>query len=277
MSELTEFSRLALTLEPWRKQIVFVGGWAFRLYHYEPRAYAVDRAPIFTQDADVAYAAREPLEGDIKQALVGAGFTEEPNFAGGFNPPAMRYTLGGDANGFYAEFLTPLTGSGRKRDGKGGWQEDATELKAGVVAQKLHHLEVLLYEPWLVTIPKSESGLGEAVVDLHVPNPVSFMAQKLLIRGKRVGQKRAQDVLYIHDTLQIFYGTIETDLRSIWKGLEGTLHPKQQRSVRDGAEELFSEMNDIIREAATIPSEKLDPAEMLQLCKEGFEDLFGNV
>ncbi|WP_342952735.1 hypothetical protein [Paraburkholderia sp. JHI869] len=43
MSELADFSRLAMTLEPWRKQIVFVGGWAFRLYRYEPRAYACRR------------------------------------------------------------------------------------------------------------------------------------------------------------------------------------------------------------------------------------------
>ncbi|MFT0174855.1 GSU2403 family nucleotidyltransferase fold protein, partial [Paraburkholderia mimosarum] len=151
MSELADFSRLAMTLEPWRKQIVFVGGWAFRLYRYEPRAYTADHNPIFTQDADVAYDTHELLEGDIKKALEGAGFTEEPNLAGGFRPPAMRYNLGGDTHGFYAEFLTPLTGSGRKRDGKGGWEEDATELHAGVVAQKLRFLEVLLYKPCLVT------------------------------------------------------------------------------------------------------------------------------
>ena len=157
MSEMAEFSRLALTLEPWRKQIVFVGGWAFRLYHYEPRAYTAGHIPIFTNDADVAYAEREPLEGDIKKTLEGAGFKEEPNFGGDFNPPAMRYTLA-DANGFYAEFLTPLTGSGKKRDGKGGFKVDATELNAGVVAQKLRYLEVLLFQPWLVTIPADESG-----------------------------------------------------------------------------------------------------------------------
>ncbi|MEM5332092.1 GSU2403 family nucleotidyltransferase fold protein [Paraburkholderia sp. JHI2823] len=277
MSELADFSRLAMTLEPWRKQIVFVGGWAFRLYRYEPRAYTADHNPIFTQDADVAYDTHELLEGDIKKALEGAGFTEEPNLAGGFRPPAMRYNLGSDANGFYAEFLTPLTGSGRKRDGKGGWEEDATELHAGVVAQKLRFLEVLLYKPCLVTIPKDESGLDEAVADLRVPNPASFMIQKLLIRDKRVGQKRAQDVLYIHDTLQLFYGAIETDLVPIWKELEGTLHANQQKSVRDGVRELFSGMNDVIREAAAIPADKRDPEAMLQLCREGFEDLFGEV
>lgn len=275
MSELAEFSSLAVTLEPWRKQIVFVGGWAFRLYRYEPRAYTPHHNPIFTQDADVAYDKREPLGGDIKKALEGAGFTEEPNLAGGFRPPAMRYNLGGDTSGFYAEFLTPLTGSGKKRDGRGAWQEDATEVHAGIVAQKLRYLEVLLYQPWLVTIPKDESGLGEAVVDLRVPNPVSFMIQKLLIRSKRIGQKRAQDVLYIHDTLQLFYGAIETDLVPIWKELEDTLHPNQKMSVRDGVKELFSEMNDVIREAAAIPVDKRNSETMLQLCTESFEELFG--
>jgi hypothetical protein len=71
VSDLAEFSRLAMTLEPWRTQIVFVGGWAFRLYGYEPRAYTVDHKPIFTQDADVAYnkqqarAARRRYQGGI--------------------------------------------------------------------------------------------------------------------------------------------------------------------------------------------------------------------
>ncbi|QHE91180.1 hypothetical protein PI93_004615 [Pandoraea fibrosis] len=275
MSELAEFSLLAVTLEPWRKQIVFIGGWAFRLYRYEPRAYTADHIPIFTRDADVAYDKREPLEGDIKKALAGAGFAEEPNLAGEFRPPAMRYNLSDGTNGFYAEFLTPLTGSGKKRDEHGVLQDDATEQHAGVVAQKLRYLEVLLYDPWFVTIPKDESGLGEAVADLRVPNPVSFMIQKLLIRDKRVGKKRAQDVLYIHDTLQIFNGAIETDLAPIWKKLENTQHPNQQKSVRDGVKELFSEMNDVIREAAEISPDKKEPEAMLKLCKEGFEELFG--
>lgn len=277
MSNLAEFSSLAIALERWRPQIVFVDGWAFRLFGYAPRAYTADHKPIFTQDADVAYDKREQLEGNIKTTLESAGFIEQPNFAGGFTPPAMRYNLGGDENGFYAEFLTPLTGSGQKRDGKGGLKEDATELYAGVVAQKLRYLEVLLFKPWLVTIPKEESGLDEAVADLRVPNPVSFMIQKLLIRDMRAGQKRAQDVLYIHDTLKIFYGAIESELVSIWKELEATLHDNQRKSVREGVQELFSEMNDVIREAAEIPDDKLDPETMLQLCKEGFDELFGEV
>ncbi|WP_429364559.1 GSU2403 family nucleotidyltransferase fold protein [Paraburkholderia sp. GAS32] len=157
----------------------------------------------------------------------------------------------------------------------GEFEPNATEANAGVVAQKLHHLEVLLHEPWLVTIPAEESGLGEPVVDLRVPNPVSFMVQKLLIREKRTPQKRAQDVLYIYDAMYKFNGSIEGDLAPIWTGLEGTLHPKQQQSIRDSVKELFSDVNDIIREAVTIPTDrKLDPVDVLMVCRFGFEDLF---
>ncbi|UVE69241.1 nucleotidyltransferase domain-containing protein [Burkholderia pyrrocinia] len=278
MSELAEFSNLARALAPWRAKIVFIGGWAFRLYSYEPRAWKSDHKPIFTQDADVAYAERERLEGDIKKALEGAGFKEEPSLAGGFKPPAMRYTLGETANGFYAEFLTPLTGSPLRRNkSTRQMEQDATEANAGVVAQKLRHLEVLLHEPWIVTIPVEESGLGEALADLRIPNPVSFMVQKLLIRDDRNPEKRAQDVLYIHDAMLLFGGAIEEDLAPVWMRLEGTLSAAQRKSVDAGVEAFFTEVSDTIRAAADIPrpDRQMEPEDMLRLCRNGFEALFG--
>lgn len=281
MSDLAEFSKLAVTLESWRNQIVFVGGWAFRLYRFEPRAFTPDYGAIFTQDADVAYAEREELVGDIEEALVGAGFEPQPNLAGGFDPLAMRYTLGKGPNNFYAEFLTPLnegaSGRRRKKNNRNETEPDATELRAGVVAQKLRHLEVLLHEPWIVDIPADASGLGEIVAGLRIPNPVSFMIQKLLIRNDRVPDKRAQDVLYIYDAMYIFGGVLDEHLVPIWKVLDGTLSDKQRKSVRDGASELFSEVNDTLRAAAGIPKDEREivPEDMLQLCKNGFEELFG--
>jgi hypothetical protein len=50
-----------------------------------------------------------------------------------------------------------------------------------------------------------------------------------------------------------------------------------RKSVREGVRELFSKMNDVIREAAEIPGDKRDPEEMLQLCGEGFGELFDEV
>lgn len=49
MSDLAEFTKLAVTLEAWRSQIVFVGGWAYRLHRYEPRAYKLEYEAVFTQ------------------------------------------------------------------------------------------------------------------------------------------------------------------------------------------------------------------------------------
>nr|WP_249205822.1 GSU2403 family nucleotidyltransferase fold protein [Burkholderia cenocepacia] len=139
------------------------------------------------------------------------------------------------------------------------------------------HLEVLLYEPWTVTIPGEESGLGEAVPDLQIPNPVSFMLQKVLIRDDRIPEKRAQDVLYIHDAMLHFGNAIEDELIPIWKQLQGTMTEAQQKSVRAGVDELFTDVNDIIRAAVEIagPERDIDPEDMLRLCRGGFDELFG--
>ncbi|TCG03631.1 hypothetical protein BZM27_46930 [Paraburkholderia steynii] len=283
MSDLQQFSKLAIALRPWRQQVVYIGGWAFRLYRYEPRAAAPGFDPIFTQDADVAYEVRAPLAkvGNIGTALHEAGFQEVVNLAGDFRPHARRYTLGDEAKGFYAEFLTPLppgdSGKERVAPGKKEFRPKVTEESAGVVAQRLRHLEVLLHDPWVVTIPEEESGVGEAIVDLRVPNPVSFVVQKLLIRDIRSRNKRPQDVLYIHDALLIFGDAIDDELVPVWKALESTLSETQRRSVRAGVSELFSRENDIIREAVSIASRSdLNPSIMLRRCQEGFEDLLGD-
>ena len=105
--------------------------------------------PLTTLDADVAFAEREKLEGSIKDRLLEAGFKEQ--LTGNHNPPVSQYTLGDDdAGGFYAEFLTPLTGSGRTRQG----EPLATVKNAGVTAQRLRYLDLLLKSPWNVTLRK---------------------------------------------------------------------------------------------------------------------------
>ena len=129
MSEQLAFGRLVAGLSPWLGQLVFVGGWAFRLYRLHPGAEVPLYRPVVTLDADVAFAEGERLEGNIRARLLDTGFVE--NLMGNHRPPVSQYTLGDDASGFYAEFLTPLTGSGRRRDG----EPMATVARAGVTAQ----------------------------------------------------------------------------------------------------------------------------------------------
>lgn len=112
MNDLEAFARLVQALAPWRRQLIFIGG-GHRLHRLDRRANQPDYQPVFTRDTDLAFANTEPMEGDIKQALMQHGFQEE--LSGDHRPPAAHYTLGDEAGGFYAEFLTPLAGSGYKR------------------------------------------------------------------------------------------------------------------------------------------------------------------
>lgn len=135
MNDLDALGRLIQALEPWRAHLVLIGGWAHRLYRFHPGVNVPDYQPIYTRDTDLAFANKAPLEGDIKAALVQAGFSE--HLTGEHKPPVAHYALSDSDAGFYAEFLTPLRGSGMKRSG----EQDATMSKAGISAQKLRHLE----------------------------------------------------------------------------------------------------------------------------------------
>jgi hypothetical protein len=137
------------------------------------------------------------IDQNIRDRLAGNGFEEER--LGRDNPPATHYRLGASKTGFYAEFLTPLSGAARERDG----QPKAARRIAGVVSQQLRYLEILLYAPWTVEIGRS-NGFSLAPKEIRIANPASFLAHKLLIHGKRTRGKFSKDILYIHDTLEIF-------------------------------------------------------------------------
>lgn len=116
MNDLEAFAKLVQALEPWRQQLVIIGGWGHRLHRWDSRANLPDYQPVSTRDTDLAFANKAPIEGDIKQALVQQGFKE--NLSGDHRPPAAHYTLGDESNGFYAEFLTPLQAAVENETGK---------------------------------------------------------------------------------------------------------------------------------------------------------------
>src|SRR5256885_16501651 len=76
--------------------------------------------------------------------------------------------------------------------------------KAGISAQKIRHLEILLVGPWVVTAGPQNGIPLEAPVDLQGANPLCFMVQKPLIKKDRKPAKHAQDLLYIYDTISLF-------------------------------------------------------------------------
>jgi hypothetical protein len=270
MEDLANFARLVEAIRPWLPHLVIVGGWAHRLHRFHPLATFQEYQPLRTRDVDLAFSLNAPLKGDLRDALKQAGFKEE--LLGEDTPPVTHYYLGEEDAGFYAEFLTVKKGSGLKRDGK----PDLTVSKAGITAQKLRHLELLLAAPWKVQVlPESKVPI-ERTVDLVVPNPVSFIVQRLLIHKHRDADKKAQDVLYIHDTLELFGASLD-QLRTVWEGeVRPIMSPKTATRALATASELFENVTDTIRNAARIPPDRnLQPENLRAAAQYGLNEVFG--
>jgi hypothetical protein len=258
------FARFVAAIEPWLPRLVFIGGWAHRLYRMHPHAQPLDYPPLMTLDTDVAMPAALPIgESVIRERLLAHGFTEE--FMGADHPPATHYHLR-DAGGFYAEFLTPLSGAPSERSGK----RKATAAVGGVVSQQLRHIDLLLSAPWTV-----EFTNGRDSAHLQVANPASFLAQKTLIHNARDRRNRAKDLLYIHDTLELF-GNALPELRRLWQEvLAPGLPARTAATVARASRDLFGEVTDDIRRASEIAADRrLTPETVRLVCSYGFEQVF---
>jgi hypothetical protein len=271
MEDLANFARLVEAIRPWLPHLVIVGGWAHRLHRFHPLATSQEYQPLRTRDVDLAFSLNAPLEGDLSDALKQAGFEEE--LSGEHTPPVTHYCLGDDDAGFYAEFLTVKKGSGIKRDGK----PDSTVSKAGITAQKLKYLELLLTAPWKVQVGIESKVPIERAVDLVVPNPVSFIVQKLLIHKHRDAAKKAQDVLYIHDTFELFGASLD-QLRTVWENeVRPNMPTRTAKTAMTAATQLFENVADVIRVAARIPQDRgLQPENIRAASQYGLEEVFGS-
>lgn len=270
MNDNEAFARLVDALHPWHAHLVFVGGWGHQLHRLHPGAGQPTYQVIRTDDADIAIASRARLAGNIADALKNAGFHEE--FSGDDAPPITHYHIGESRQGFYAEFLTPLSGSGVKRRGKA----DVTLNMSGVTAQKLRHLDLLLVAPWQLTLaPDGEVPVARSATIL-VANPVTFIVQKLLIHSLRRPDKRAQDALYVHDTVQLF-GEHLASLRQLWLDVvQPAIPPQTAAPIPQLVAEQFGSVNDVIRRAVRIPQDRaMTPQTLAAACAAGLNDIFG--
>lgn len=267
MNDREAFVRLVQALAPWESRLLFVGGWAHRLYRLHPGAASPAYQPLATLDADVAFAERERLGGDMRKALQVAGFEQE--LTGSHHPPVSRYTLGEEGPaGFYAEFLTPLVGRARTRGGA----PLATQAQSGITAQRLRYLELLFLAPWSVTLDEAWGTAGP--LSVRVPNPAAFIVQKLLIHADRAPGKQAQDVLYIHDTLELFAAELGA-LHALWRdAIRPAMDPAWARRLQRARASAFGAPNDRIRDAARIPQDRdLDPERMRAMCLAALSEM----
>lgn len=214
------FQRLVKAVQPYLPDLVFVGGWAHRLMAEHPLAQPLGFAPLVTMDADLAADGRlAKRDVSLRELLKDAGFQEE--LRGDDRPPAAEYHLGEAGHGFYAEFIAPLLGSGSHRDGRA----DNTVSLAGISAQKLRYVDLLLECPWLASVPGLDSP------QVQICNPAAFIAQKLLISIQRHPYKQAKDLLYIHDTILLFSDRLD-ELEKCWRQMQIALPVRKKVQER---------------------------------------------
>lgn len=268
MNDFYNFVRLATTLEPWLGHVIFVGGWAHRLHRMHPLSRDPGYEPLLTLDVDVVL----PASADLASAdIIGHLETAfEPEFLGNDRPPFAHYLLKDDASGFYAEFLTPLIGSAIKKG-----RPDVTGKIGGVVATKLRHLELLTVEPWSIDLG-AIGGNTEKTVFIRVPNPVTFIAHKLLVLERRKKEDRAKDLLYVHDTIELFAENLD-ELRDLWtKAVRPTLSLNQISRLNSVMEAELGHVTDLARAAALAATARgLSPLSLLETARHGAMSIFG--
>ncbi len=194
------FAKVVMALSPYLGELVFVGGWAHRLHALHELASRLDFQPLMTADTDIAARPGLRIRGSsIRELLQKNGFEEK--LSGDENPPVSEYRLGGEEGSLYVEFLAPQSGGTTRRDGS----PDATVNVAGVSAQRLKYLDVLLIEPWAVQLNESNGyPLGKEGLRVRIPNAAAYLMHKVLVLNERKHGKQPKDVLYIHDTLLMF-------------------------------------------------------------------------
>jgi hypothetical protein len=267
--EIVPFSKFVGALDPWLGEVVLIGGWAHRLYRLDSRARELEYLPLTTLDGDVAVPAKLKVEeSNVRKRLLKAGFKEE--FVGEDQPPATHYHYGD--GGFYVEFLAPLVGSEYDRSGK----RKATKEVSGVSTQLLRYIEILMESPWTIELGEKNGYPLTPAKKVQIANPASFLAQKILIHRERAYKDCAKDLLYMHDTIELFSEHLG-ELRELFvKEIQPTLQPRRTAELTGAADGLFGNVDDNIREAVLMAAgRKLSPERLAETTRAGLKEILG--
>jgi hypothetical protein len=154
-------------------------------------------------------------------------------------------------------------------------KQNATQRVGGVSSQNLRYIEVLLAAPWSVTLSAANGFPLANETGVQIANPVSFLAQKLLIHRRRNRDERAKDILYMHDTIDTFATRID-ELSAEWvRNIRPELHANNVRTVQSAATTLFGAVTDSIRAASRIvQGRRLTPEAIRETCNLGLTRIF---
>ena len=86
----------------------------------------------------------------------------------------------------------------------------------GVSSQLLRYIEILLVSPWSVALGEESGFPLSPKRTVQIAHPASFLAQKILIHDQRDYRDKAKDLLYMHDTVEVFSENLK-ELRHIFR------------------------------------------------------------
>ena len=111
---------------------------------------------------------------------------------------------------------------------------------------------------------------------IRIAHPTRCMAQKLLIHDRRERRSRAKDILYLHDTIELFGASLDV-LGEEWKLTAiPELSESAIRTIEASADAVFSKVTDDIRGAAQAAAGRaLTPERIQELCRAGLQAGFG--
>jgi len=108
-----------------------------------------------------------------------------------------------------------------------------------VSSQLLRYIDVLLHSPWEVALGKENGYPMSPKRTVQIANPASFLAQKILIHEQRNYKDRAKDLVYMHDTIEVFSETLGELQKLFRNGVAPKLHPRRIAELEGAAGPLF--------------------------------------
>jgi hypothetical protein len=111
--------------------------------------------------------------------------------------------------------------------------------------------------------------------EVRIASPSNFIAQKLLIHTRRERRSRAKDLLYVHDTIEIFGASLDV-LNREWN-LEGrpSLSASAIEVIEQAADTLFATVTGDARAAAqSAIGRSLTGEAIRELCRAGLKFVF---
>jgi len=200
--EMQFLYRVLDTIQAYLQDIILIGGFASLLYRFHEEATQVDSHYLITYDVDLAAEGKIPIRGDnsIHDLLEKAGF--ECKLLGNFEEPIVKYyPTEIKESKYYVEFLSPLSGSGTKRNGKPDLIET---IQKDLSAQKLRYLDLLMKSTSKVHTSSISDLQEQPDLIVRIPDPSMYIMQKILILKERGPTGQNKEYAYIYQTLTCF-------------------------------------------------------------------------